>query len=256
MVLIESLKVTGEEAATNCESAMDSGRRIYYVAPRKYSALLSADSENIDIGLGVTRKLSGSNGIGSTDEADKWEGANELCQFTDNCIEIEKNIEMFEGKRVLEIGFCTGLPSVFAFANGASSVTLHCLDPSTLNSFVKPTLRRNNVPRNRSKFSSGDLESCKRALNDQKFDVILAPELINTEESEFEAIHQILDAALAANGIVLFSARPFHSNCSGSLPTFLDLIKLKGCFDADTRWTSSKSDAAPRKVIQLNRSIR
>jgi len=189
-------------------------------------------------------------------KVDKWDGANDLCQFTDNCIEIEKDVEMFEGKRVLEIGFCTGLPSVFAFENGASSVTLHCLDPTSLSSFVKPTLGRNNVPRNRSKFSSGDLEGCRRALNGQKFDVILAAELINTEESEFEAIHELLDSALAPNGIVLFSSRPYYSHCSGSLPTFLDLVKVKGVFDADIRWTSSKSDSAPRKVVQLNRSIR
>uniref|UniRef100_A0A915CQC3 Uncharacterized protein n=1 Tax=Ditylenchus dipsaci TaxID=166011 RepID=A0A915CQC3_9BILA len=243
MVLIESLKITGQQAATNCNLSMDSGRRICYVAPRKYSALLSSDSENIDTGLGLTRKLSGSNGNGGA-----------LMRQTSG--KIEKNVEMFEGKRVLEIGFCTGLHSVFAFANGASSVTLHSLDATTLNSFVKPTLRRNNVPRNRSKFSSGDLESFKMVLNNQKFDVILAAELISTDESEFEAIHDMLNAALAPNGIVLFSARPYYDHCSGSLPTFLDLVKMKGCFDADIRWTSTKTDVAPRKVVQLNRSIR
>lgn len=250
MVLIESLKGV-EESATNCEVPMDSGRKIFYVAPRKYSAMLSdsSDTEN----FGVQRKLSGSN---TTDEADKWEGANDLCQFSDNCIEIEKDVDMFEGKRVLEIGFCTGLPSVFAFANGASSVTLHALDSSALTAYVKPTLRRNKVPRSRSKFSSGDLENCKRALNGPKFDVILAPELLNTEETDFEMLHEILDLSLAQNGIVLFSARPYYSHCSGSLPTFLDLVKLKGLFDADIRWTSTKDVVAPRKVVQLTRSIR
>ncbi|KAI1721116.1 lysine methyltransferase domain-containing protein [Ditylenchus destructor] len=256
MVLIESMKMS-QEAATNCEMPMDSGRRIHYVAPRKYSQLLTGkqegDSCDFLMPANVQRKLSTN---GSSEEVDKWEGVNDLCQMCDNCIEIERDIQMFEGKRVLEIGFCTGLPSVFAFEHGASSVTLHCTDASTLEEFVKPTIRRNNVPRSRSKFSSGDWESCKRALSGQKFDVILAPELLNAEENEFEQIHAILDVALAPNGIVLFSARPYYSHCSGSLPVFLDLVKMKACFDADARWMSTKSESAPRNVVQLTRSMR
>lgn len=251
MVLIESLKV-GQEPATNCEVPMDSGRKIYYVAPRKYSGIFSNDNSDTEV-LGVQRKLSGSNAV---DETDKWESANDLCQYADNCIEIEKDVEMFDGKSVLEIGFCTGLPSVFAFANGASSVTMHTIDATGLESFVKPTLRRNKVPRSQSKFSSGDLENCKRALSGPKFDVILAPELLNTDEADFEMLHEILDLSLAQNGIVLFSSRAYYSHCSGSLPTFLDLVKLKGSFDADVRWTSPKSEVAPRKIIALTRSIR
>lgn len=38
MVVIESIKCS-EEAPVNCEIMMDSGNRIFYVAPYKYSSL-------------------------------------------------------------------------------------------------------------------------------------------------------------------------------------------------------------------------
>lgn len=35
-----------------------------------------------------------------------------------------------------------------------------------------------------------------------RYDVILAPELMNTDVENFETIHELLDAALAQNGIM------------------------------------------------------
>lgn len=58
MVLIESLKIT-EQVATNCEMLMDSGHRIYYVAPLKYSTI-PKDIEQCDNLNIIHRKASSS----------------------------------------------------------------------------------------------------------------------------------------------------------------------------------------------------
>lgn len=36
--------------------------------------------------------------------------------------------DFFDGKSVLEIGFVTGLPSVYAFENGAEEIAMHTMD--------------------------------------------------------------------------------------------------------------------------------
>jgi len=225
------------------EMVLDSGRKIFYVAPLWCNAI-----EN-ESGLG----LPGKNG---NEESDKWEGVGDLCRHLDNAIEVEHDSKLFKGKRVLELGFCTGLPSAFAIANGASSVTIHCPDQSTLDFYVKPTLTRSRVPRSRCKFILGNFENFKRSLSAQKFDIILAPELTNTDKEEFEAVHSVLDAALSDDGIIILSSRTYYPECTGCLQTFLELLKLKGTFDSHLRAVIDPSEVAPRKIIQINRTIR
>ncbi|CAD5215686.1 unnamed protein product [Bursaphelenchus okinawaensis] len=192
----------------------------------------------------------------SQSDSENWEGIMEMCQAIDDIFEIDKDTELMADKSVLEIGFCTGLPSVFALDSGASEVTIHPWNPASLELFVKPTMRRNKAPKNRCKFNTSTFSSTIRSLGGKKFDVILAPELLYVDEADFEAIHDILDAALTPNGIVLICSRPYYANCSGNIPAFLELCKLKGTFDAHFKWTSSKTDPAPHKLIQLTRTIR
>jgi len=125
-----------------------------------------------------------------------------MLQCFDNFIEIEHDTKMFKGKRVMECGFATGLLSAFAMSNGASSAALHCIDPTALECHIRPTLRRNNIPRSKLKFSSGGLEGCKQAISGQKYDIIMAPEILNCDEETFEAIHDLLDSALSSDGIM------------------------------------------------------
>lgn len=71
----------------------------------------------------------------------------------------------------------------------------------TLDSYVKPTLRKNNV-RTGVHYITGEVEDLKKAVIDKKYDVILAPELVNTKLEYFEEIHDLLDLVLAENGIM------------------------------------------------------
>ncbi|PIO54852.1 hypothetical protein TELCIR_23773, partial [Teladorsagia circumcincta] len=120
-----------------------------------------------------------------------WEGVNTLCQLLDAIVETEMETDFFEGKNVLEIGFATGLPSVYAYENGAAEVALH-------SAVIHFALR---------------------------FDVILAAELLYRREDEFEMVHQILDEALSHDGICFLSSPTHYFTIDSSLSSFLDLVK-------------------------------
>ncbi|KAL3085244.1 hypothetical protein niasHS_010313 [Heterodera schachtii] len=264
MVFINSLpSLLCAEKTVNCEYPLDSGSMLAYVAPQRYSTVLAAVTKGDQLCSLIPpahprRKLSIANGGGGIDDMDRWEGVLDFCDALDCAVEVDNETELFESKRVLEVGFCTGLPSAFAYRCGAKSLCLYSWDEAKLDSVVKPTLRRNNVPHSFCKFLGGDFETFKRTMRGQKFDVVIAPELISMDEVEFEGLHELLDDVLSEEGIILFSSRSHYTacDCTGNLPTWLDLLKTKGTFDAHIRWVSPKSDIAPRKLVQMTRSIR
>ncbi|KAK6042827.1 hypothetical protein COOONC_19668 [Cooperia oncophora] len=191
------------------------------------------------------KKSSTSEGV---DQSVLWEGVNTLCQVMDAIVESEMETDFFEGKDVLEIGFATGLPSVYAYENGAAEVVLHSSSKTSLQMYCKPTLRRNAIPENKCKFSSGDLSQMKKAIGGKKFDVILAAELLYRHEDEFELAHEILDEALSHDGICFLSSPTHYFTVDSNLASFLDLVKKYRKFDVVERWSSPRTDVVQRKV--------
>ncbi|CAJ0597723.1 unnamed protein product [Cylicocyclus nassatus] len=241
-------------APVPCELKLESGRYIRYVAPKdanpRKEVLCNGTFEELHITQ--RRKSSGSDGI---DQTMCWEAVNSLCQMLDAIVESEMETDFFEGKSVLEIGFATGLPSVYAYENGAAEITLHCPSKTSLQMYCKPTLRRNAIPENKCKFSSGDLTEMKKALGGKRFDVILAADLLNRSEDEFEMVHEILDEALSHDGICLLSSPSHYFTVDSSLASFLELVKRHRQFDVIERWSSPRTDVVQRKVVQLTRSL-
>lgn len=244
MVVVMSAEATSQ-IVVNSELRLGSSRCIRYVAPLTVEIAAAATNDKKIV---PTMKRTDYFLIN-----DAWEGVGEMCQAIDDVMEIEKETELLIGKSVLEIGFATGLLSVLALNSGASEVTVHTWNKLILDSYIKPTMRRNNVPRNMYKFNSSDMQNCLQSLGGKKYDVILAPEFICADECNFPVLHDILDAALAPDGIIFLSGRSFYPNVSGSMPAFMELIKTRGCFDAFIRWTSPKTELAPRKLVQLSR---
>uniref|UniRef100_A0A158R4D7 MTS domain-containing protein n=1 Tax=Syphacia muris TaxID=451379 RepID=A0A158R4D7_9BILA len=261
MVLILPSKAS-QAAATNCELLLESGKCIHYVAPAHANPCKEVHTESNDI-IADNNIAKRKSSYGANDSSDDWEGVNALCHVLDSMVQCETDA-FTEGRSVLEacfkcvalIGFATGLPSVFALANGARQATVHCSNKENLECFIKPTFNRNKVNQSRRKFICGDLKNLRNSTKPKQFDVILAPEYINANLTEFEALHDFIDYALAADGICLLTARMFYFNCDGSLPEFLSLVKARGKFDVYIRWSSSKLDVVQRKVVQLTRIIR
>lgn len=183
-----------------------------------------------------------------------------MCRALDHLIDVDNDAELLADKSVLELGFCTGLPSVLALDHGAARVRVHSLDETAESRWhVKATLERNQVDSaaERPKVSAANLNDSFRRLRGELFDLVLAVEPLQTEQPHsFEQLHDLLDQVLSAEGIVLLSARPFYADSPGSLQAFLDVCKRRGVFDAHLRWTSRNADFSPRRLVQLTRSIR
>jgi len=234
---------------SNNEFRLNSARIVRFVGPTNVEINSFDDEDQYSI-----RKRSGSNQFQNAAN-DLWCGVQEFCQAIDDMIVVEKDTELFLGKSVLELGFSTGIPATLSMDCGASEIAVHCFGQSM--TYVKATANRNLIPKTLCKFSSGELEACLTSMGGKKFDIILAPELINTNEKNFASIVAILDASLADNGLILLSGRSFYHDVSGSIQGFLDYIRATNKFDAFVRWTSTnKSDVAPRKLIQMTRSFR
>lgn len=135
------------------------------------------------------------------DRHDDWEGVNTLCHVIDSIVNAEMETDFFDGKSVLEIGFVTGLPAVYAFENGAEQIAMHTSDKGSLELYCQPTLKRNNIPRNKTKVSFGSMQELREFLGGKKYDIILAPDLLNRQEAEFEDLHEVLHQGLSYDGI-------------------------------------------------------
>ncbi|CAL2038456.1 unnamed protein product [Caenorhabditis brenneri] len=231
-------------APINCELSLDSGRCIKYVATRNANPKTHVAEE-----LPMMRKNS------HQDHHDDWEGVNTICHTIDNIVNVEMETDFFDGKSVLEIGFVTGLPSVYAFENGADEIAMHTMDKTSLELYCRPTLKRNNIPLNKTKVSCGTMEEIRKFLGGKKYDIILAPDLLNRQEAEFEIVHEILHQGLSYDGICLFSCRTHYANVDGSLNAFLQLIKRRREFEPIERWSSPRTDIIQQKVFQLTRSL-
>uniref|UniRef100_A0AC34FMB4 Uncharacterized protein n=1 Tax=Panagrolaimus sp. ES5 TaxID=591445 RepID=A0AC34FMB4_9BILA len=186
---------------------------------------------------------------------DKWSIASDFRLAIENIVEFEKETNFFKGKNILELGFCTGIPSTYALQHGALAATLVYPNEETYEIFIKPTITKNNV-NEKVKFIVGNIENLLDKIGNEKFDIILAPELVFTKEEYFEKIHEMLDSVLTEDGIVIFSGRTHSNSCSGSIQSMLELIKSKNRFDAMDRTSNSlRHDTAPRKFVQLMRKM-
>ena len=59
-------------------------------------------------------------------EIEKWMDLSIFCQALRNIVENEADTAFFNGKRILEVGFTTGLPAVYALEHFAESAMVVC----------------------------------------------------------------------------------------------------------------------------------
>jgi len=249
MVLIQKAACIESTPVPN-ELCMESGN-IPFVAPVTLTNAKVNEHQQVVLLAQEKRLLFGD----LNEEMDKWSGASDFCSAIDNIVEIENETDLFEGKRILEVGFCTGLATIYALEHGAIDATLVYPTEEAFETYIKPTMSQNKV-NGKVDYIIGDVDNLKDKIGSEKFDIILAPELVLTKEEYFERIHDLLDAALAVDGMIILSGRTHYNNCSGNMPSMLEMIKSKNRFDAIDRTPNSlRHDTAPRKIVQLFRKM-
>ncbi|CAJ0579070.1 unnamed protein product, partial [Mesorhabditis spiculigera] len=239
------------EVAAPFELKLESTRMIRYIAPK--AATLRADTRGIFEGSSRSVRKNGTYDAPTHEE--EWEAVSMMCQHLDTAIDVDRETDLFDGRSVLEIGFATGLPSVFALDNGATDVTVHCQNKAEMDCFVKPTLERNKFPGNKCKYYHGDIQSLRESIGGKKFDVIIAVEPLRCTALELEQLHEVLDMALAPDGVCLMTSRTCTFHYDASLPAYLDVVKKNRKFDWLEKWSSQNTDVVQWKIIQLTRSI-
>lgn len=120
MVVVKTA-TPSKATSMNNELHMVSGRVLRYVAPVLLDNDNNNDHQQVIMLAQEKRLLFGD----VNDELDKWIGVGEMCQAIDNLVEIDMETELFAGKSVLEVGFTSGLPSVYAMEHGAKDVTIY-----------------------------------------------------------------------------------------------------------------------------------
>jgi SAM-dependent methyltransferase len=251
MVLIQQAACIESTPISN-ELLMESGKNIPFVAPVTASKI--NEHQQVVLLAQEKRLLFGD----LNEEMDKWSGASDFCSAIDNIVEIENEKDLFEGKKVLEVGFCTGLATIYALEHGAKEATLVYPSEESYETYIKPTMGQNNVVTEQNiNYIIGDVDNLRDKIGEnEKFDIILAPELVLTKEEYFERIHDLLDRSLSNDGMIIFSGRTHYNSCNGNMPSMLDLIKSKNRFDSIDRTPSSLHfDTAPRKIVQLFRKM-
>jgi hypothetical protein len=250
MVLIQSAGLIESQPIPN-ELCMESGNIIPFIAPVSLNNNNSTNAEHQKVVLLAQEKrlLFGD----LNEEMDKWSGASEFCTAIDSIVEIESETDFFKNKKVLEVGFSTALPTIYALEHGASSATLVYPSDESYQTYIKPTMEQNKNVSDNINIVIGDVDNLEEKIS-EKFDIILAPELVLTNSKYFDKIHALLDSALADNGIIILSGRTHYHNSSGNMSLMLEMIKTKGRFVVIDRTPEcQRHDTAPRKIVQLMR---
>ncbi|VDO43818.1 unnamed protein product [Onchocerca flexuosa] len=158
MVLSNSTK-SNQAAFTDGTLELESGLKIDYVAPAHAVSLKESSSTENSMGF-VLRKRSFMDG---SDPWEDWEGVFEMCYALDHAVRFETDT-LVKGCKVLEIGFCTGLPSVFALKNGAKHITLHSNNNELMESCMKSTLSRNKIRNLQHRIVCRSLEDFRKLM--------------------------------------------------------------------------------------------
>lgn len=175
-----------------------------------------------------------------------WEGTLDLCNFIDSSPDEVICID----KNVLEIGCGAALPAILALQKGAKFGVVQDFNKSVIECFTKDNFAPNNVKIEKCDFYAGDWSDFQKHLDGRRFDIILSSETIYNEQL-YECFHNLLDAALEPNGLILIAAKLYYFGVGGNVPSFIDFVKSKGKFNSLILWTSDTT--VPRKVIQLTR---
>uniref|UniRef100_A0AC35G1H5 Uncharacterized protein n=1 Tax=Panagrolaimus sp. PS1159 TaxID=55785 RepID=A0AC35G1H5_9BILA len=246
MVLIQVPSCITTSGITN-ELCMESGN-ILFTAPLTLDSSKINECQQLVLLAREKRLLFGD----SNKEIEKWNGVNDFCQTLDNIVEIQKETKLFEGKRMLEIGFTTALPSIYALQHGAKDITVVIPTEEALKTHIESTFFQNNA-NERVTYIIGDVDDLTRKVGGEKFDIILAPEIVYTKQRHFEKIHNAFEFLLASDGLILMSGRTHYHNCDGNMSSMIDLIKRKNHFDImdQTSRSHSRYETAPRKIVQI-----
>lgn len=163
-----------------------------------------------------------------------WECALDLSNY------LLTNINDFQGLTVLELGCGTGLPGISLMP--ACQVDFQDFNEQVLRIVTVPNVIANGMesrpedgdtvqidPTIQSSFFAGDWRDLKHIIT-KKYDMVITCETIY-DAGSIPALLELIQHCLVDGGVALVAAKSFYFGCSGSLLSFLDLVRknIPGC---------------------------
>ncbi|KAA8494153.1 Histidine protein methyltransferase 1-like [Porphyridium purpureum] len=153
-----------------------------------------------------------------------WESALDLIEF------LRERPEFLNRKHVLELGCGHALPGIFALRNGATALVLHDFNAEVLESCAALNVVLNEVDGAGSavppvRFFAGSWATAPLAFRDAHFDLVLASEVLYSEQSSRELAECLCTLFQPRRvGTVLVASKRYYFGVGGCVLRFREYL--------------------------------
>uniref|UniRef100_A0A3B4B7V1 protein-histidine N-methyltransferase n=1 Tax=Periophthalmus magnuspinnatus TaxID=409849 RepID=A0A3B4B7V1_9GOBI len=195
-----------------------------------------------------------------------YEGGLKVWECTYDLLKlIEKDIETFGGKMVLDLGCGAGLLGILALKRGARQVHFQDYNSTVIEQLTVPTVILNcheddvdtmdptlHASLVKCRFFSGDwsrfLALLMKETPPSKYDIIFTSETIyNT--AYYPSLHDTLQKLLAPTGLVYLATKAHYFGVGGGLHLFETFVEERGVFSVDHLWDGE--EGLQRHIVAL-----
>jgi len=180
-----------------------------------------------------------------------YEGGSVLWECSIDLINYLKDTKIqYNHSKVLDLGCGQGTVGIYALKEcEAAHVHFTDYNEEVIERNLMDSVFINDIEMiEKMSASSGDWS--KLELKGEKYDLILTSETIYNVDY-YPRLVELLERALAQNGIILLAAKSHYFGCGGSVVGFTKYLENDEKFDIEEVWKSKSNDALERSILRI-----